>query len=151
MTPSDFHTELAALLPRLRRFATAAVRRGGDADALLRAVLERVLAHPHEWHAGSRLDLWMFGLLARAVRDSGHTPPAADGGDTQQHSLRIEHAVASLPERQRLAVALVLVDGLHYRDAAAVLGVTIAELTAQLAQARLALHELLSDHARKMP
>ena len=48
-------------------------------------------------------------------------------------------AMAKLPEEQRVAVALVLVDGMAYRDAAEVLGVPIGTLTSRLFRARAAL------------
>lgn len=158
MTPSDFPTDFAAqlppLLPRLRRVAAVAAGRRDDADALVQAALERAQQQSHAWPAGSRLDVWLFGLLASALADSHRTAPAADTTEARQQAAPlapIEQAVAGLPERQRLVVALVLVDGLHYADAAAALGLPVAELRAQLAQARSVLHELLSGHARTVP
>lgn len=158
MTPSDFPTDFAAqlppLLPRLRRVAAVAARRRDDADALVQAALARAQQQSHAWPAGSRLDVWLFGLLAGAVADSHRTAPATDTTEARQQAAPlapIEQAVAGLPERQRLVVALVLVDGLHYADAAAALGLPVAELRAQLAQARSVLHELLSGHARTVP
>jgi RNA polymerase sigma-70 factor (ECF subfamily) len=48
-------------------------------------------------------------------------------------------ALLTLPEEQRSAVALVLIDGMSYREAAAVLGVPIGTLTSRLARGRDAL------------
>ena len=53
-------------------------------------------------------------------------------------------ALAKLPEEQRAAVALVLVDGMSYRDAADVLGVPIGTLTSRLFRARAALAAALA-------
>ena len=53
--------------------------------------------------------------------------------------LAVQTAMASLPEEQRLAVALVLVEGLSYREAADVLEVPIGTLTSRLARGREAL------------
>lgn len=158
MTPSDFPTEFAALLPpllpRLRRVAAVAARRREDADALVQTALERAQQQCQAWPAGSRLDVRLFGLLADALADSRKTAPATDTTEARQQAAPvppIEQALASLPEHQRLVVALVLVDGLRYADAAAALGMPVAELRAQLAQARSSLHELLSGHARTVP
>jgi RNA polymerase sigma-70 factor (ECF subfamily) len=52
-------------------------------------------------------------------------------------------ALAKLPEEQRSAVALVLVDGMSYRDAAEVLEIPIGTLTSRLYRARAALAEAL--------
>lgn len=51
--------------------------------------------------------------------------------------------MASLPEEQRLAVALVLVEGLSYKEAAEALDVPIGTLTSRLARGREALQKQL--------
>ena len=51
--------------------------------------------------------------------------------------------VERLPEEQRLAVALVLIEGLPYKEAAQIIGVPIGTLTSRLARGRDALQELL--------
>jgi RNA polymerase sigma-70 factor (ECF subfamily) len=52
-----------------------------------------------------------------------------------------------LPEEQRLAVALVLVEGLTYKEAAEIMEVPIGTLTSRLARGREALESLLADSA----
>ena len=54
-----------------------------------------------------------------------------------------ETALARLPEDQRVAVSLVLVEGLSYKDAAGVLDVPVGTLTSRLARGREALQEML--------
>jgi len=51
--------------------------------------------------------------------------------------------MARLPQDQRLAVSLVLVEGLAYKDAADVLDVPIGTLTSRLARGREALAAML--------
>jgi RNA polymerase sigma-70 factor (ECF subfamily) len=51
--------------------------------------------------------------------------------------------MARLPEEQRSAVALVLVEGLSYREAADCLQVPIGTLTSRLARGRTTLQEFL--------
>lgn len=58
-------------------------------------------------------------------------------------SLTIQHAVTRLPEDQRIVVALVLVEGFSYREAAKLLEIPIGTLTSRLARARTALQLLL--------
>jgi RNA polymerase sigma-70 factor (ECF subfamily) len=57
--------------------------------------------------------------------------------------LSIQSAMARLPEDQREAVSLVLVEGLPYREAAEVLDVPIGTLTSRLARGRETLQALL--------
>ena len=65
--------------------------------------------------------------------------------ESQVRLLAVQAAVAALPEEQRLAVALVLVEGLSYKEAADVLEVPIGTLTSRLARAREALQASLGD------
>ena len=53
-----------------------------------------------------------------------------------------------LPEEQRLAIALVLVEGMSYKEAAEVLEIPMGTLTSRLARGRTALAAALSDEAR---
>ena len=67
-----------------------------------------------------------------------------DAAEAQVRMLAVQTAMASLPEEQRLAVALVLVEGLSYREAADVLEVPIGTLTSRLARGREALQRQLA-------
>jgi len=60
-------------------------------------------------------------------------------------TLAVQDALARLPEEQRAAVGLVLVEGLSYKEAARVMEIPIGTLTSRLARAREALQEMLSD------
>lgn len=58
-------------------------------------------------------------------------------------TLAIQDAVSRLPEDQRIVIALVLVEGFSYREAAELLEIPIGTLTSRLARARTALQSLL--------
>ncbi len=60
-------------------------------------------------------------------------------------AMSIRSAMDSLPSDQRLAVALVLVDGMSYHEAAGVLGVPEGTLTSRLSRARATLIAKLSE------
>ena len=72
---------------------------------------------------------------------------AVNVGDAAAESianrLSIEAALAGLPEEQRSAVALVLIEGLSYKEAAHVMDVPIGTLTSRLARARETLQSVL--------
>lgn len=149
---------LAALLPRLRRFARALTGDPHDADDLVQATLERALARAGQWRPQQRLEGWVFGIARNAWIDElrgrgrgrrlftaevdadslGATPM-----EGQATLMSVQAAMARLPEEQRSAVALVLVEGLSYREAAEVLEVPVGTLTSRLARGRDALQGLL--------
>jgi RNA polymerase sigma-70 factor (ECF subfamily) len=149
--------QMAALLPRLRRFALSLAGNRADADDLVQDTIERALRNLHQWQQGSRLDSWMFRIAqnlwidqtrARRVRAvASHDPDAAenvatDGARDAEARLAFADtmkALAELPEEQRVVVSLVVVDGMSYREAADVLNVPMGTVTSRLARARATL------------
>jgi RNA polymerase sigma-70 factor (ECF subfamily) len=59
--------------------------------------------------------------------------------------LSVQEAMERLPQEQRIAVALVLVEGLSYKEAAHVMEVPIGTLTSRLARGREALQAMLGE------
>lgn len=154
----DVREQLAALLPRLRRFGRTLARNREDADDLVQIALERALTRTDQWQPGTRLDSWMFRIMQNAWIDEtrarerrGQTFVAEEEGehvgvsttDAQIDAIAVRKAVAQLNDDQRAVVGLVLVEGLPYKEAAEVLGVPIGTLTSRLARAREALQALL--------
>jgi RNA polymerase sigma-70 factor (ECF subfamily) len=154
----DVRAQLPELLPRLRRFARVITRNVHDADDLVQVAVEKALARAAQWRPGSRLDSWMFGIMknawideirARRRRGRVHAPEEAGFavGDAsaaaRDIALSVQTAMARLPEEQRMAIALVLVEGLSYKDAAEALGIPVGTLTSRLARGRDALQALL--------
>jgi RNA polymerase sigma-70 factor (ECF subfamily) len=145
---------IVALLPRLRRFARALSRNQHDADDLTQAAVERALRHRGQFREGANLGSWMFGIMKNAWIDQRRTRgrrgevalpedsgdhPAISPVDTETSLWSVSEAMDKLPEEQRLAVALVLVEGMSYKEAAAVLEVPMGTLTSRLARGRTAL------------
>lgn len=159
MSVDGLREELVALLPRLRRFARALTRNAADADDLVQSAIERALAHAGQLRADAPVAAWLFGILrnawideqrARARRGRLLAPAqaveeVADARGAPAECLAVQDAVARLPEEQRLAVALVLVEGLSYKEAAHVMEVPIGTLTSRLARAREALQAMLGE------
>lgn len=156
----ELRTELLGLLPRLRRFARVLARNPHDADDLVQTAIERALVHAGQLRADAPLAGWMFGILRNAWIDEqrsrgrrGRLFAAAEAGEdvadpahgAPLEALAVQDAVARLPEEQRLAVALVLVEGLSYKEAAHIMEVPIGTLTSRLARARDALQAVLGD------
>ncbi len=163
-TPADeIRDALGDLLPRLRRFARVITRNVADADDLVQVAVEKALARAAQWRPGSRLDSWIFGIMknawvdeirARRRRDRVLAPEEAGAtvGDrsaaARDIALSVQAAVARLPEDQRLAIALVLVEGLAYKDAAETLGIPIGTLPRRLARGRAMLQAILGNDGR---
>jgi RNA polymerase sigma factor (sigma-70 family) len=154
---TSFERDLLALLPRLRRFARSLVRDAADADDLVQAALERALKARAQWQEGSRLDSWMYRIMRNSWIDEGRARsrraqtfvPEEAGADVadprheeieQRASLRdVGRAMEALPPEQREVIALVLVEGLAYKEAAEILGIPIGTLTSRLTRGRQAL------------
>ena len=157
---ANFGEQVGTLLPRLRRFARALTRHPQDADDLVQLAVERALTRSTPWRPDSSLTNWMLAIVrnawidetrSRRRRDAVLVPEneAAEVGDTGTDRdiewWSIQSALGRLPEEQRLAVALVLIEGLSYREAAQVMEVPIGTLTSRLARGRMALQSMLAD------
>jgi len=160
VTVAGVRAELEALLPRLRRCARALSRNAADADDLVQTAIERALGHAGQLRSDAQLAPWMFGILrnawiderrarARRLRVFAPEESAAEVADPRQavpdEALALGEALRQLPEEQRLAVALVLIEGLSYKEAAHVMEIPIGTLTSRLARAREALQALLGE------
>lgn len=157
-----FERELLTLLPRLRRFGRSLARDAADADDLCQAALERALKAREQWQPGTRLDAWMYRIIrncwidevrARTRRAQTFAPEeagAAVGVAAHEDVERnveltdVARAMAELPAEQREVIALVLVEGLAYREAAEVLEIPMGTLTSRLTRGRQALARRLA-------
>jgi RNA polymerase sigma-70 factor (ECF subfamily) len=160
VSPPNLSAELVTLLPRLRRFARALTRDRHDADDLVQVALERALARAHQLRPDAALAGWVFGILrhawidelrARARSERVFAPEESGqnvgdaGQGAQAERLSVQDAMGRLPQDQRLAVALVLIEGFSYKEAAHVMDVPIGTLTSRLARAREALQAMLGE------
>lgn len=159
---STINNGIAALLPRLRRFARVVVLQREDADDLVQIAVQRALARSAQWDANTRLDSWIFRIMRNVWNDELRSPTRRDQSfmpdeagehgdetaDARRQRLTVEKAVRMLSEEHRMVVALVLVDGMPYKEAASVLGIPLGTLSGRLARARAALQEILSDQKR---
>lgn len=156
-----FERELLSLLPRLRRFARSLARDPTDADDLTQVALERALKARGQWRPGTRLDAWTMRIMrncwidevrGRTRRARTFAPEEAGervGSDGHRDIERraemrdVDRAMNALPPEQREVIALVLVEGLAYREAADLLDIPIGTLTSRLTRGRQALAQRL--------
>ncbi len=154
---------MEALLPRLRRFAHGLAAHPADADDLTQITIERALRARAQWQEGTRLDAWLLRIMRNCwidtVRARGRTArimaPEEDGAlmghdPTAQMDARIDlerlmRAMAQLPDEQREVVALVLIDGLGYRETAELLDLPIGTVSSRLVRGRQALLAMVKE------
>jgi RNA polymerase sigma-70 factor (ECF subfamily) len=160
---SSFEPELAAMLPRLRRFAHALSRNSADADDLAQATVERALRSRAQWQPGTRLDSWLYRIMrnlwidtvrARGRKDKVEAPAElADRlGEDPRGAIeasidlkRIMAAMQRLPEEQREVVALILIEGFGYRETAEMLELPIGTVSSRLVRGRTALLAMVGE------
>lgn len=159
----SFDDELAALLPRLRRFAHALARNSSDADDLAQIAVERALRSKSQWQPGTRLDSWVYRIMRNAWIDTvrsrsrkerseasqaeaetvGHDP--RDHMDASIELKRVMAAMQRLPDEQREVVALILIEGFGYREAAEMLALPIGTVSSRLVRGRTALLGMIGE------
>lgn len=158
--------ELVSLLPRFRRFGYALTGSLDDGDDLVQSACERALTRLDQFKPGTRLDSWMFQIMKNLWVDQKRSPRSfrevnADPADLEsliasdaERELEsrlslaaVRRVVATLPPEQRSVVALVCVEGLSYREAAAVLDIPIGTVMSRLSRARMAVGQVLGGDA----
>ncbi|QPC99423.1 MULTISPECIES: RNA polymerase sigma factor [Qipengyuania] len=158
---TSFEQDLLALLPRLRRFAVGLCGNPADGDDLCQMSLERALANRSKWQEGTRLDSWMYRVMRNIWIDEGRATTRrretfvhedaglSVGGDgAQEHAVElsmVDRAMQKLPDDQREAVLLVMVEGYAYKEAAEIVGCPVGTLNSRLVRGRDALLELLGE------
>ena len=146
---------LADYLARLWRYGLVLSKNRDVAEDLVRKTCVRALENSHGFSSGSRLDRRLFSILRSTwwneVSSHGNQEGALDAesasifdeaveSDTLAHPILKE--VLNLGDAQRETLFLVYVEGLTYRQAAAMLEVPIGTIVTRLAMAR----ERLATH-----
>lgn len=157
----DFDSGLTQCLPRLRRFAFALSRNAADADDLIQSTIERALKARHQWAPGTRIDSWLFQIMrnhwidtARARQRVAKVEVFSDdiervgfdpvpGLEATIDLATVMAAMDRLPDEQREVVALILIEGMGYREAGELLGLPIGTVSSRLVRGRKALLQSL--------
>ena len=158
-----FEDGLLAMLPRLRRFAAGLARNLPEADDLCQMTIERALRSRGQWQAGTRLDSWTYRIMRNIWIDEGRAKTrrmqtfvdaeagldvgAAGGQEARVELSDVDRALAKLPDEQREAVLLVMVEGYSYKEAAEIVGCPVGTLNSRLVRGRDALMGLLGETA----
>lgn len=144
---------LKPLFPRLWRYCLVMTGSSDRAADLAQSACLRALEKCEQFAAGSELDRWLFRiaknlwineLRADAIRQGGgiHSIDELDLADHTIHAdtgtltKDVLQGVFSLPEAQRMVVALVYIEGYSYREASEILDIPIGTVMSRLAAAR---------------
>ena len=156
-----FEQQVLDLLPRLRRFAIGLAGSPADGDDLCQMTIERALTRRDQWQEGTRLDSWMYRIMRNIFIDEGRAGSrrretfvgeeaglsvGSDGAQEAHVELSmVDRAMGKLPDDQREAVLLVMVEGYSYKEAAEIVGCPVGTLNSRLVRGRDALLELLEE------
>ena len=159
----EFDRGLQDCLPRLRRFAHGLCRNPTDADDLTQMTVERALVSRAQWQPGTRLDSWLYRIMrnlwidtarSRGRKAAFEAPPEAgtnvgfDPRPAVEAAIDLNIAMAAmdrLPDEQREVVALILLEGLGYRETAELLQLPIGTVSSRLVRGRTALLAMLGE------
>lgn len=154
---------IIAALPRLRRFCHAMAGNPADGDDLMQSTIEKALAHSDQFRKGTRVDSWMYRIAqnlhidrTRTSRRRGTVVPVEDAYDLIGDDGRVtvesrselaaaQRALSAVPDEQRAAFVLVVVEGLSYKEAAETLEVPIGTIMSRIARARGRIERALGD------
>jgi RNA polymerase sigma-70 factor (ECF subfamily) len=157
--------EIEASIPALRRYAWSLLRNGHDADDLVQDCLARALDRLTTESAIAAVRPWLFTIMHnlfisrwRTMRRrkeivSSDMVEAAEVSvcPDQDRALLARDLLAGLDrltEDQRQVLLLVTVEGLEYRDVAAILGVPVGTVMSRLSRARDSLHAHMDGYRR---
>lgn len=123
--------------PRLLRFCTQLLRHGHDAEEAVQDVFTKLLQTQARYRLDEQPEVLLFRLarnrcidLRRKHRPESHAELAATAPDaTAERDLA--EAIAQLPLPQREVLLLTAIDGLGYREAAAILEVSLGTIAAR--------------------
>jgi len=152
---TELDDALRDLLPRLRRFALSLTREPSSADDLVQNALEKALAGWARKREQGDLRAWLFAILYRQFVD-GHRRSRRyarmlefftgrdDAQPSTERSVLAQSALQAfdkLTAEQRALLFWVSIEGLSYKEVAAILEVPVGTVMSRLSRARQALRQ----------
>lgn len=148
--------------PSVRRVARAVLGDQDDADDAAQDGLLAALVKLRQYDAGRPFGPWLMRVVANAATDRRRrrrvrrsepldanvvAPSRTPDAETERRALRgrLREALATLPERRRLAVVLFDVEGYSHAEIGHILGIPEGTVRSEVFHARRALRELLAE------
>lgn len=155
---SSFLDEIEGCVPALRRYARALTRNADRADDLVQDCIERALRKQGLFRPTGPLQAWLYRVLLNVYRnglrqsrrrgdhlslDDMVIEPAVPAPQPGRVALaEMSRAIDQLPDEQREALLLVVLEGVSYEEAAGILEIPAGTLMSRLSRARAALRQL---------
>ena len=158
----EFRLKLEKSRSRLYRLAYSWCHSPELADDLTQEALSKALKQNAQLKDLDAMDSWLFRILANCWHDYLRSRRETLIFDEERHLhqvtpellnvrhqdiVRVQKAVASLPERQRQVITLVDIEGCRYAEVSEILGLPIGTIMSRLSRARHALKEQLLPKA----
>jgi RNA polymerase sigma-70 factor, ECF subfamily len=153
--------EIEGYVPALRRFARALTHDADLADDLVQDCLERAIRKRELWRPTGSLRAWLFRILLNVYRndlrarrripaglslDARLIEPSVPAPQYARLALaETARAMQALRSDQREALLLVVVEGMSYAEAAAVLDIPAGTLMSRVARGRAALRRATEE------
>ncbi|MEX0348111.1 MAG: RNA polymerase sigma factor [Paracoccaceae bacterium] len=152
-----FRQDLVAVIPKLRRFALSLAGNQPDADDLVQSACIKALRNSAQFREGTRMDSWMYRIIqtlwiddrrrnkTRGAQVDPEDAGLSDGGraarlpEDRMMLDMARAAMGALPDKQRIVLSLVAIEGLTYKEASDVLEVPVGTVMSRLSRAREAL------------
>lgn len=123
--------------PRLLRFCTQLLRNPHDAEEVVQDVFARLLTAAGRFELAEQPEVLLFRIarnrcidVRRKRQPESHADLAATAPDTTA-ARDLAEAIGQLPFALREVLSLTAIDGLGYREAAAILGVSLGTVAAR--------------------
>jgi RNA polymerase sigma-70 factor (ECF subfamily) len=162
VSSAALEAEIGGLEPILRRFALRATRDSETTRDLVQEALLAAVAQAPSFEGRSSIRTWVIGILAHKITDHLRSKKA-DRTDADEDDLlatpsaedvervvsarceltRVDRALATLPEKERLALLLVDVEEVDREEVCNVLGTSATHLRVLLHRGRNRLRRLL--------
>ncbi len=153
------------------RFAFRIVHNHAEAEDIAQETFLRAWQRAGDFEPRARLTTWLFTIAKNLALDRlraqnrkgthlvlDEERDRAPGSERPSQllvekvsSIRVERAIASLPERQRIAICLWHEQGLSNPEIATVLSCSVEAVESLLARGRRALRELLASQGPALP
>ncbi|MFT9109577.1 sigma-70 family RNA polymerase sigma factor [Acetobacter sp.] len=150
MTASLFHDQVIGILPKLRVQALALTRNRSAAEDLVQDTVCNALAAQQSFIPGTNFAAWMHRILRnRFISDLRKKRETTDIDDAPQSMLAVaarhddrlslmelDAALARLPDDQREALVLGVLEGMSYQELAEVSGCAVGTAKSRVFRAR---------------
>lgn len=123
--------------PRLLRYCTQLLHHGHDAEEVVQDVFTKLVAGGDRRRLDGQPEVLLFRMARNRCIDvrRKHAPQARDdlapSARDEEPGRDLREAIARLPFDQREALVLTAIDGVGYREAAAILGVSLGTVAAR--------------------